>query len=55
MKINLSHDNELGKKLYNPILLFACCSRDTPSGWEGGGGPNPNPPHPLYPDEPHKT
>jgi hypothetical protein len=30
----------LEKKLYNPIILFACCSRNTPSGWRGwrGGG-----------------
>jgi len=49
----------LEKKLYNPIILFACCSRDTPSGWRGWRGrgevPNPNSPHPLYPEEPHKT
>jgi hypothetical protein len=39
LKMNLSHDNEPAKKkLYNPIILFACCSRDTPSGWRGFGG-----------------
>jgi hypothetical protein len=60
MKMNLLHDNELGKKVYNPIILFACCSRDTHQvgggGGRGGGKvPNPNSPHPLYLEEPHKT